>query len=169
MTAVTSSGSRRTASSRRRAERHGIELGVDEHDERQEEVVPDRHELEQVDRHERRGHEPHAHGEEDPHVPGAVEPPGLDELVGHGPAGVDARQVDAERAHEAREEHRPVGVRELHLAEQEEERQRERRRGHEHAGEDDPEQHLAPAELVLGQRVAAMAASRVPMAAPTPA
>ena len=80
-----------------------------------------------------------------------------------------AREVDAERADDARQEDRPEGVGQLHLAEQEEQREREGGRRHQHAAQHDVEQRLATAEPVLGQRVAAHPGEHVATAAPTPA
>ncbi|VXB84335.1 hypothetical protein BACI9J_240001 [Bacillus altitudinis] len=60
-----------------------VQLLVCQHDERQEEVVPDGDELEQEDRHERGRHEPHGHGEERADLAGTVDAGGLDDLVGH--------------------------------------------------------------------------------------
>src|SRR6478736_3753516 len=139
------------------AERHGEQLFAAQHDQRQEEVVPDRDELEEEDRDERGHHEAHRDREERAHLARTVDAARFDELVGDGCRGIDPAEVDAEGAHDAREQHRPERVRQVHLAEQEEERECERRGGHEHAAEHDVEVRLSSAEPVLREGVAAHA------------
>ena len=135
------------------AEGHRVQARVGQHHQRQEEVVPDRDELEQEHGDQGRRHDPQRHRAEDAALAGAVDPPGLDQVVGNRGGGVDPGQVDAERADDARQEHRPVRVGQADLAHQQVERQGQRGAGHEHAAQDDREDELAAAELVLGQRV----------------
>ena len=70
-------------------------------------------------------------------------------LLGDGGGGEDPGEVDAERADDARQEHREVGVDDPGRREQQEQRERERGGGHQDAAEDDGEQELPAPERNL--------------------
>ena len=88
------------------AQRNREQLPVGEHDQRQEEVVPDDDELEQEDRDQGGLQQVDHQAEKMRYSPAPIEAPGLDERVGDRGGGVDAGQVHAERADQARQQHR---------------------------------------------------------------
>ena len=136
-------------------DRQRVPVRVLEHDQRQEVVVPRRHDREQARGHDARRQQGQADLEERAELARTVHAGGLQQLGRDGLLAEDPHQVQAERADQARDDHRPGRVRQAQLGEQEELRDRQRGARHADRADDDREHGLAAREAELGQRVAA--------------
>ena len=140
---------------REQTERDRELLVVAEHDVRQQEVVPHRHELEQEHGHQTGHHHRQRDPGEDPPLARAVHPPGLDHVTGHGRGGVDPGEIDAVRGEDEGQQHGRVGVRQVRLRQQQVLGDREDHRRHQHTRHQNAEDGLAAPEAVHRERVAA--------------
>lgn len=132
-----------------------IPLGILEHDQRQEVVVPSGHDGEEGRGHDAGGQKRQGDGEEGPHLAGPVHPGGFQQLGGHGLLGEDPHQIEAEGADQAGDDHGPGGVGDADLGEKQELRDRQGDARNGDGSDDDGEDRFAPGEAELGQGVAA--------------
>ena len=136
-------------------DRERIPVRVLEHDQRQEVVVPRRHDREQGRGHDARREQWQRHLEERAQLARAVHASGLEQLGRHGLLREDPHQVQAERGHQGRDDHGPRRVRQVQLREQEELRDRQRDARHADRADDDHEHGFAARETELREPVAA--------------
>ena len=125
-----------------------------EHDQRQEVVVPGRHQRKQQHGDRAGQQQPERDGEEDPDLTDPIDPARFDQGGVDRIGGVDPHQEHPERDGQGRQDDRPVGVGQLGPGEEQIGGDGQRgARDHDRA-EDDGEQRGPAGELVLGEGVA---------------